>query len=195
MTTSTASTASTVPHALSWAWRTVVWIVLAVIVLVLAAAVVVPRLGGATPFTVLTGSMRPEYPPGTLVVVKPVAAADIKVGDVITYQLRSGRSSVVTHRVVAAGASTGGTRELSFRTQGDANAVQDEAAVRPEQIRGRLWYSVPHLGRVNQLLTGGQRQIAVTVVAGSLLGYAALMIASSVRDGVVRSRRKGEVAR
>lgn len=191
----TTSTASPVPHALSWVWRTVVWIVLAVIVLVLAAAVVVPRLGGATPFTVLTGSMRPEYPPGTLVVVKPVAAADIKVGDVITYQLRSGRRSVVTHRVVAAGASTDGTGELSFRTQGDANAVQDEAAVQPVQVRGRLWYSVPYLGRVNQLLTSGQRQIAVAVVAGSLLGYAALMIASSVRDGVVRSRRKGEVAR
>ena len=32
---------------------------------VLAVAVLVPRLAGATPYTVLTDSMRPAYPPGT----------------------------------------------------------------------------------------------------------------------------------
>jgi signal peptidase len=48
---------------------------LLVILLVTAAigiAVLVPRLGGATPYVVLTGSMEPRMPPGTLVVVKPV---------------------------------------------------------------------------------------------------------------------------
>ena len=38
---------------------------------VLALTIVIPRLTGSTPYTVLTGSMVPTYPPGTLIVVKP----------------------------------------------------------------------------------------------------------------------------
>ncbi len=70
---------------------------------VIAVAVVVPRLAGARPYVVLTGSMRPGMPPGTLVVVRPVDPRSIGVGDVITYQVASGEPDVVTHRVVAQG--------------------------------------------------------------------------------------------
>ncbi len=157
------------------------------VVVVLAAAVLVPRLAGATPYTVLTGSMRPDYPPGTLVVVKAVDPADLRVGDVVTYQLESGDATVVTHRVVTISTDLEG--EVSLTTQGDANNVPDTDPVRPVQIKGRLWYSVPYLGHVNHALNGSQRQLAVYGVGGALLAYAAYLFTSAVRDRT-RDRRK-----
>jgi signal peptidase len=164
------------------AWRAAVIGVLAVMVGAIAAAVVVPRLAGATPFTVLTASMRPHYPPGTLVVVRPVDADLLRVGDVVTYQLRSGEADVVTHRIVAAGQSLQHPGERVFTTKGDANRIADAKPVRPEQIRGRLWYSVPYLGRVSNLLTAGAREIVAVTAAIGLFGYAGFMFGSAVRD-------------
>jgi signal peptidase I len=147
---------------------------------VLAVAVLVPRLAGATPYTVLTGSMQPAYPPGTMVVVRPVAADDIGVGTVITFQLASGQPAVATHRVLTIARRPDG--EVRFQTKGDANDAPDAQWVRPEQVRGALWYAVPRLGYLSELLTGEQRQRGVVAVAVVLLGYAAVMVAGGARD-------------
>lgn len=172
---------------LRWVFRCLVWLLALGAVAVILIAVIVPRVGGATPYTVLTGSMRPGMPPGTLVVVRPVAAKDIEIGTVITYQLTSGHPTVVTHRVVAQGFNAKG--EPVFRTQGDANDVADEAWVRRVQIQGEKWYSVPYLGYVSNILTGRQRQMGIYGTAAGLLGYALLMFASSVKD----NRRRGVI--
>lgn len=166
----------------SWVVAMLSWTVILAVAAVLLLAVLVPRLGGATPYTVLTSSMSPGLPPGTLVVIRPVPAEEVAVGSVITYQLESGRSTVVTHRVEATAVDLRGERR--FATLGDANTVRDEKPVMPVQIKGELWYSVPHLGHVNQLLTGKERQMAVYVLAALLLGYAAFMITSAARDRV-----------
>lgn len=147
---------------------------------ILAVAVLVPRLAGATPYTVLTGSMQPAYPPGTMIVARPVTADDVALGTVITFQLTSGDPTVVTHRVVTIARKPDG--DLRFQTKGDANDAPDPQWVRPEQVRGALWYAVPRLGYLSDLLTGEQRQRGVVVVAVVLLGYAALMAAGGARD-------------
>lgn len=180
-----------VRKAVGWFVQGCVWVFVLAVVVVLAVAVVIPRLAGATPFTVLTGSMRPDYPPGSLVVVKPVSFEDIGVGDVITYQLESGKATVVTHRVTAVAAQLDG--EVVLTTQGDANNVSDPKAVRDVQVRGRLWYSVPYLGHVNNALTGGQRQAAVLVVSAGLVGYAAFMFVGSLRDRRRKKAHLGEI--
>lgn len=163
-----------------WAGQVLAWLVILGVVVVLAAAVLVPRLAGATPYTVLTGSMEPTYPPGTLVVVKPIAFDDIAIGDVITYQRESGKGDVVTHRVVGSGNRFDGERVLT--TRGDANQVADRNPVQEVQVRGKLWYSVPYLGHVNNALTGRQRQWAVWAVSAGLVGYAAYMFVGALRD-------------
>lgn len=163
-----------------WLGQVCAWAVIMAAGSALLAAVVVPRLTGATPYTILTGSMSPTYPPGTLVVVEPVDVSDISVGDVITYQLRSGEPEVATHRVVSTGFNM--TGERVFVTQGDANDDSDDAPVIPAQIRGRVWYSAPYLGYVNNAVNGDQRQQAVTVVAAGLIAYAAFMFVSSLRE-------------
>lgn len=166
--------------AFGWIGQVLAWLVILGVVVVLAVAVVVPRLAGATPYTVLTGSMQPTYPPGMLVVVKPVDFDDIGVGDVITFQLESGKAAVATHRVVGEALRFDGERVLV--TQGDANDDPDPNRVRDVQVKGELWYSVPYLGHVNTALSGRQRQWAVLGVSAALVGYAAFMFVSALRD-------------
>ncbi len=113
-------------------------------------------------------------------VVKPVDGDEIKVGTVITYQRESGKSTVVTHRVVATGFNAKG--EVQLQTQGDANDTPDQEWVRPVQVRGETWYSVKYLGYLNNVLNGRERQMAVYVVAALLLGYAAFMLTGSLRE-------------
>lgn len=170
---------------LGWLGQLLAWMVILAVTTMLVATVGVPRATGATPYGVLTGSMRPELPPGSLVIVRPTAAADIGVGDVITYQLESGRPEVVTHRVVAVAPSEDGT--TLFQTQGDANDIPDERWVAEVQIKGVEWYSLPYLGHIHTLLTGKERQMMVYAVAALLLGYAGAMLAGSLRDRRRRS--------
>ena len=163
------------------------WGLFALVILVGVAAIGVPFATGATPLTVLTGSMEPAYPPGTLVIVKPIDAKDIKIGDPITYQIKSGEDTVVTHRVISIGFSALG--ELSFLTKGDANGAADEKPVVPEQIKGKVWYSIPYIGWLNTLMNGQNRGIIIQILAVGLLLYAGYMVASSIA-GRARKRRE-----
>lgn len=154
--------------------RAVSWVVLLGATALVTLAVLVPRVAGATPYTVLTGSMSPAYPAGTLVVVRPVALADVRVGDVVTYQLRSGEPTVATHRVVGVGWTADGEKVLT--TRGDANSVADAEPVREVQLRGEVWYSLPWVGRLNVLLSPDQHQLLVQLAAGGLFLYAAVLL-------------------
>ncbi len=185
MTMTTAE--GTRPRAFALVGQALAWVVILVSVFVVAVAVLVPRIGGATPYTILTSSMEPKYPAGTLVVVKPIRPEDVSVGTIITFQLRSGQSTVVTHRVVEVAYAQNG--ELEFTTQGDANDGVDLEPVKPVQIRGALWYAVPKLGWASQLADQSQRNAAVRVVAGGLALYAGTMFLGTVRDLVIRRRR------
>ncbi len=146
--------------------------VLMVAALALAAAVtVVPRVIGAVPLTVLTGSMRPTIEPGDLIVVRPVDPAALSVGDVVTFQPVSGDPTLVTHRIMALH-HTGG--ELtSLVTRGDANGA-DDAPIVPDQVMGRHLYTVPLIGH---LTLDGRGPFAVGAVIGvGLIGYALVVL-------------------
>ena len=164
-----------------WLTSIIGWMLLLVVCAVIVATVVVPYFAQAQRFTILTGSMRPTYDPGSLVVVKPVEESELMIGTPITFQLESGQPTVVTHRIIAVSESQQGERR--FITQGDANGEPDEKEVRPVQVRGKVWYSLPYLGYVNTWLTGEQRTVLVAVVVSALLIYATYMMISGIRDG------------
>jgi signal peptidase len=162
---------------------------LMVVVVVVSAAlvtVVIPRLAGATPYDVRTGSMRPGMPPGTLVVVRPVDPADLDVGSVVTFLPRPDDPTLVTHRIVGQGVDTLG--RPVYLTRGDANDAPDPGSIRAGQIVGERWYSVPYLGHLTALLSSRQRAVGVYVVAGGLLLYSAVMMLGALRDRVRRPR-------
>lgn len=165
---------------LHYVWQTASWLLLIAAIGILCVTILVPKIAGAQTYTVLTGSMRPNYPPGTLIVVTPRAADQITKGDVVTYQIRSGEPAVITHRVIDVTRTDRG--ELRFITQGDANNVADELPVKPGQVRGVLWYSIPYLGYVNNWVTGKSRTVTIFVLAGLLFAYAAWQLYRGFRD-------------
>lgn len=156
-----------------------------------ALVVGIPAVSGATPMTVLTSSMKPTYPPGTLIIVRPVPLDEIRIGDPITYQLRSGEPEVVTHRVVSIMTGEGGR---TFITQGDNNPVPDALAVLPVQVRGVVWYSIPYIGYANTIINGEPRAWIVPLCAVALFAYAGYMFASGVHHSVRRRRRAQALA-
>lgn len=161
---------------------------LALVAATAAVLIVVPKATGSVPLTVLTASMEPRLPPGTLVVVRPIDPSDVRVGQVVTYQIASGRPEVVTHRVIAITSASDGRREFTFR--GDANAAADASPVADVQIRGALWYSVPGVGWANEIVNGRARTLVVPLVAAALFGYAAVMICLGVVPSIRRLTRR-----
>lgn len=185
--------ASADEHTGPWWWirTTASWALLLAMLAVLVVTILIPAVAGAERFTVLTGSMRPTYPPGSLIVVKPVEKEELRIGLPITYQLETGKSAVVTHRIVATSQNAMGQR--SYTTQGDANDAPDPKPVIAEQVRGEVWYSVPYLGYVNTWLTGQQRAWIIGALVIGLFSYAGLLTVGSIRDGRRTRREKAEM--
>ncbi len=95
--------------------------------LVLAALALIgfallPRTGWYRPVTVLSGSMRPAFSPGDVVVLTPERVSDVRVGQAISYRIPVGDHHVQTHRVIAVLHRDG---RVAVRTKGDANAAPD----------------------------------------------------------------------
>jgi signal peptidase len=126
-------------------------------------------------FTVLTGSMNPDIQTGSIVVVTRVAASDVKVGDVITFQPPA-RSNFVTHRVQTLDASSG---LPVVTTKGDANPVADPWTL---TLRGSGWrylFSVPFLGYVLAAAQSGLGRMGLVLIPG--LGLGLLYVVEELR--------------
>ena len=157
----------------------------ALVVAVAALAVaftVVPGVQGGKSLTVLTGSMSPRLEPGDLIAVVPTEAADLRVGDIITFQPKSGDPLVITHRIVRVQDEDG---ERVFTTRGDANSAAD-APIIADQIKGRMIYSIPMLGYLTHALSAWA-PLLVPCAAVALIVYGLIV---AVRRGRSRPFRK-----
>lgn len=171
--------------ALAVHWTGVVLLSLAV--LAVSALILLPRATGAQTYSVLTNSMAPKLAPGTFLVVAPSSFADLRSGDVVTYQLASGRPEVITHRIVGFSATQQGERTLI--TKGDNNGMVDPDAVREVQVRGKLLYAVPFAGYLANALGNTDRGLWVSVGAVTLIGYGIWNVAKVVRRNVAKRQR------
>jgi signal peptidase len=141
--------------------------------------IVIPVLTGSHTYTILTKSMVQKFPPGTFMVIKPAAFDELKYGDVITFQMYSGRPDVDTHRIVGFGSTQSGEKTLI--TKGDNNAVNDPNPVRALQVKGKLFYAVPYVGFVANALGNSDRGTWTVVAAIALIGYGATTVIRAVR--------------
>ena len=133
------------PKALKRIWNILTTLVV-VAVVILALLLVGVRAIGYTPYVVLSGSMEPAYPTGSLIYVKAIAPENVVVGDPITFKLSG--DTVATHRVVEIDLSA-----QTFTTKGDANNAQDANPVPFENLIGVPVFCIPHLGYVSDFLT------------------------------------------
>lgn len=113
--------------------------ILIAVLAILAAILILPKILGYETLAVLSGSMEPGMPVGSIVFVKEAAPEEIQVGDIITYRLSG--NTLVTHRVAQIDAQTG-----DYITKGDANETEDSNPVSYNSVVGIANLHLPLLG-------------------------------------------------
>lgn len=163
-----------------WTYRIVASALLALVLGAVTVLVVLPRATHGTALTVLTGSMTPGIPVGSVVIDRPVDPGTLKVGDVATYQKAPGVDEYITHRIVKIDTST---NPATFTFKGDANRGPDITPVPAAAIRGKVWFHVPYLGTWRDSISGPMgRVVVIAVVVLMLGGYSLRQIRESLRD-------------
>jgi signal peptidase I len=124
----------------------------------LLAVGVGPRTGRYRTMTVLSNSMRPTYPTGSVVFVKPIKRSEVKVGDAITYRIPVEDRRIVTHRVVEI-VQPGESPVV--RTRGDGVSQPDPwLAELKTDPAWKVFAGVPYLGYIlHALRTSALRQL------------------------------------
>jgi signal peptidase I len=118
---------------------------------------------GLKPVIVVSGSMEPTMPTGSLLLAREVSAATVEVGDVVTVQRQNGRG-LVTHRVVEVERADKG---WSLTLRGDANSVDDPAAYEVTTV-GEVVFHAPYLGTIASAFQTRFGIVAITVVTLSI---------------------------
>lgn len=114
----------------------------AVTIIFLAVCVVAPLLGiGYSP--VLTGSMRPAFAPGDLLMTAPKETSDLRPGQIAVFT-PPGESTAYAHRITA---MAGAPDHPVLTTKGDANPTADKWRARLDQKQVPVVVAtVPHVG-------------------------------------------------
>ena len=145
-----------------------------ILILVIASCVplTLPRLFGYEIYEVVSGSMEPEIPVGSVVYVAAVEPGDIQENDIIAF--RSGQT-IITHRVV-----TNRRLDGEFITKGDANEQEDMNSVPYENLIGRVEHHFPVVGRLMVVYTGtvGKVYVLCFAACGAMLN----MLAGRLRE-------------
>lgn len=117
---------------------TVIFLMLAGMLVFFTRSSNAPVFGGVQSYTILSGSMSPAIPVGSIVLTRP--ASSYGLHDVITY---SHNAQMVTHRIVAI---TGRGSESVYTVKGDANAIPDTDVIPIANVRGKVTTVFPYLG-------------------------------------------------
>ena len=135
-------------------------------------------LGTSTPFLLVRGtSMEPTYHAGDLLLSKKPPEAEIKVGDVIAFNVPDDAPEnlnfppIVVHRVIG---TEGREGKLVFITQGD-NAVVDPFQVPPDLVRGVILKNLGPVGRPILFLTNKKLLLFVGL---PLLAFVVVVVVS-----------------
>jgi signal peptidase len=167
--------------------RTLDLLLIALILAVLATIVVarvIPYVTGGATFVVGGGSMEPAIPFGSVVVVTPVPAEQLAVGDVVSVRVGA-QQAVFTHRIVRLVPREDG---LWLETKGDANDKPDPSIIPATTVIGRLEASLPYAGYAVRLLSTAQG-VLFLLAFGVLLLAGAWTLESLELDQAAAGRR------
>ena len=165
-------------------------VLIALILIVLFGVIlgkVVPLTGRQT--IIIGGeSMEPSIHIGSAIIVAPVAAADLRVGDVVS--LRAGDdNSLFTHRIVEVVDQPDGRW---IRTKGDANSSPDPTLVHASAVEGRVQLAIPLAGYLIALLSIPTGVLFLIGLAATLL--AAVWLLESLELDSLDASRADDVA-
>lgn len=139
--------------------------ILLVALVVFCLPLTLPRVFGYHIYSVISGSMEPAIPVGSMVYIKNEAPEDMKKDDVIAFYGAKDSNAIITHRVVENRVVMG-----EFITKGDANQTEDMNPVPYSNFIGRVTLSIPKAGYAAQIFTSTTgKTAAVAVIAAALL--------------------------
>ena len=123
---------------------------LVVVVVLLAVLLAGARLLGLQVYTVLSGSMEPQYHVGSIIYVKEVEPSELKVGDAISFLISE--NTVATHRIIEILPDEDDPNVIRFRTKGDNNDIEDTNPVHSNNVLGKVVGTIPLLGYVSDFV-------------------------------------------
>lgn len=173
----------------TWIGRAALLGLVSLIAFAATVLVLVPRATHGVALTVLTGSMTPKIPVGSVVVDRPVDPGTLKVGDIATYQKVAGKAEYVTHRIIKIDTSKS---PVLFTFKGDANRGPDALPVPATAIRGKVWFHLPYLGALREGLRtkGGVSGVAMLL----LLAYAVSQLVGARKSRTISRADRPEPA-
>lgn len=155
---------------------------LVAVVIVLAILLIGVRLVGIMPYTVLSGSMEPEYHVGSMIYVVSVDPTSLDVRDPVTFYLDS--TTVATHRVIEVIDDDKNPGAKYYRTQGDANDDPDSELLHSSKVIGKPIFTIPYLGFLSNYI---QHDPGRTI---TLIVCLVLMVLTFVPDLLFREKKE-----
>ncbi len=146
----------------------VMGMILIIAVIAVMLPLFAPKLLGYGTYDVVSGSMEPEIPVGSLVLVKEADPQEVAEGEVIAFSSEKDQSVVITHRVVE-----NDKANEQFITKGDANELKDMNPVPYSNLVGRVEKHYPKLGNIMAGLSTfeGKLFLMCFLAAGVLMNY------------------------
>lgn len=151
-----------------------------VIVIGLCVPITVPRIAGFEIYEVVSGSMEPEIPVGSVLYVKHVEPETVAENEIIAFQ---DVDDVVAHRVVYNRPALG-----EFVTKGDANNVEDRDPIPYEAVVGRVEAHLPVFGMAMALYSSTMGKVYLFLTAGC--GLMLCMLANRMEEDDARKAIK-----
>ena len=152
--------------------KTILYVILLAILLVIIVQRVSNNnmaIGGIRVFTIVTGSMKPVYNIGDILISAKTDPADIKVGDNVTYLGAKGdvKDLVVTHQIVNASHDESG---YHFVTKGVNNEIADPG-IDASQIYGKVVYKTVLLSFVCKIMNNIIAYFTIFAIVALLVSY------------------------
>lgn len=108
-------------------------------------------IGGIRVFTIITGSMLPEYEVGDMIISIETSPEKIEIGDNVVYKglVDDFNGKIVTHKVIDKTKTNDG---YNFITKGLNNTVEDPE-INEDQIIGKVIYKTVILSFISKLIS------------------------------------------
>ena len=159
----------------------VIGISLMIIVVAACLPLVIPKIADYDAYVVVSGSMEPVIPVGSIVYSEETDPMLLRSGDVIVFRDTTRGTTPITHRVVSNNPFT-----QTIITKGDANANQDANPVTYENVVGKVINHVPRIGFTAAMFTSTIGKL----VAGLIMIEAWLLLEIGRRLAGSHIRRK-----
>ena len=131
--------------------------------------IAVMTICGAKGYSIASNSMNPNLSKGDVVFVKETPFEKLKEGDIVTVEFKIKDGTTYTHRIVSIDYD-----KKEIKTAGDKTGIVDTESATADQIKGKVWFSIPLLGYLSLWLTSTNYAliIIIAVLVVMAVGFA-----------------------